>query len=209
MGVVTDVMVHGPEGRLAPVLYRPLGQVPDVADDPWIVAWSDGTAPPVTALRAAIARVNPALPLFNIRTFAQVRADALSDRRFARTMLSAYGVVSFGLAALGLYALVAYLVQRRSREFGIRLALGASPASLRRDVLRNGALLAVAGTATGSVISFTAARILWSMIPGFGQIEAATILGVSVALVTTAAAAAWLPALTATKVDPVVALRYE
>ena len=125
------------------------------------------------------------------------------------TMLSAYGVVAFGLAALGLYAVVAYFVQRRSREFGIRLALGASPASLRRDVLRSGALLALAGAAAGSAVSFSGARVLWAMIPGFGQIEAGTILAVSIALVTMAAVASWLPALTATRVDPVVALRCE
>jgi putative ABC transport system permease protein len=124
-------------------------------------------------------------------------------------MLSVYGVVSFGLAALGLYAVVAYFVQRRSREFGIRLALGASPTSLRRDVLRSGVLLALAGATAGSAVSFSAARVVWAMIPGFGQIEASTVVLVSIALVAMAAVASWLPALTATKVDPVVALRYE
>jgi hypothetical protein len=112
---------------------------------------------------------------------------------FGRTMLSAYGVVSFGLAALGLYAVVAYFVQLRSREFGIRLALGASRASLRRDVLRSGALLALAGAAAGSAASLSAGRVLWAMVPGFGQIEASTIALVAVALVTMAAAASWLP----------------
>ena len=113
MGVVADVMLQGPEGRITPAVYRPLAQAPDVAEEPWIVAWSSGAAPPVAALRTAVARVDPALPLYNVRTFAQVRADALADRRFARTMLSAYGIVSFGLAALGLYAVIAYVVQRR------------------------------------------------------------------------------------------------
>jgi putative ABC transport system permease protein len=210
VGVVADVRIGGPESHAAPAIYRPLAQVRNVPEDPWLVVQgASPSGPSLAAVRNAIARVDPNLPLYDVRTFAQVRADALADRRFARTMISGYGGASLLLAALGLYAVVAYMVHRRTREFGIRLALGAAPAALRQDVLRSGALLGCAGAVVGAGISLVAARLLWALIPGFGGIELGTVGFVSAGLVVMATLASFLPARRATKVDPLVALRCE
>jgi predicted permease len=207
VGVVADVMQDGPEVQAPVVTYQPFAQR-GAMRAPWIVASGRaGSQPSMSAVRAAVARVDPALPMFSIRTFKQVRADALADRRFALTMLGGFSVASFGLAAIGLYAVLTYLVQRQTREFGIRLALGASPATLRRRVLTRATLLGAAGALAGSTLTIVAARLLWAIIPGFGRIDPSTILVVSAALVTMALAAAFFPARRATRVDPVIALR--
>jgi putative ABC transport system permease protein len=210
VGVVADVLIGGPERSVPPVIYRPLAQTPYPPFEPWLVV--DGpskSGPAFAAIRAAVARVDPGLPLSRVRTFAEVRAESLKDRWFAMLMMIGYGAASFSLAALGLYAVIAYFVQRRSREFGVRLALGASPAALRRDVIRGGVALGVVGVAVGAAVSLTLARLLWALIPGFGRVDASTVAGVSVALVLMAMASAWLPARAATRVDPVIALRCE
>jgi putative ABC transport system permease protein len=210
VGVVGDVMLTGPEGTTAPAVYRPLTQSPSPPDEPWFVVDGGSTSGPgLAAIRAAVARVDPALAVSDVKTFEQVRAAALADRRFARTMMSGYGVVSLTLAGLGLYAVVAYFVHRRTREFGIRLALGASPARLRREVVRGGLGLGMLGVAAGGAASFAAARVLWALIPGFGELAPSTVGLVSLTLIVIAAASAWLPARAATRVDPVVALRCE
>jgi predicted permease len=208
VGVVADVMMHGPDGPASGLMYRPLAQRAGRFDSPWVVVGGPADSQPsVTAVRAAIARADPALPMFNVRTFKQVRADALGQRRFAMTMLSAFGVASFGLAAIGLYAVIAYAVQRRTREFGIRLALGASPATLRRRILGGAVLIGGAGALVGAILSVVATRLLWALIPGFGSIDLGTVAVVSLAVLAMAVLAALVPAHRATRMDPLVALR--
>ncbi len=159
------------------------------------------------ALRAAVARVDPNLPLYDIRTFDDIRKSALADSRFAMTMMLAFGVLTFGLAAVGLFGVIAYLMELRRREIGIRVAIGASPARVLREVLATGLRHASAGVVAGAAFALTVDRLFW--VPELGRIDAVSLAAPALAVLAAGLTAAWLPARRATRVDPVQALRAE
>jgi putative ABC transport system permease protein len=209
IGVVRDVKMRGPESDWQPAIYVPFAQTPINATG-YVVAKA-GTRPEelIPAIRMVAARIDPSLPLYNIRTFDKLRADYLVGRRFAMTTMVAFGGVALGLSSLGLYGVISYLVRVRTREIGIRMALGASPAGVRREVMASGAVHAVAGI----VIGVTSALALWTLVstyvPGLGQVDAGTVAALSGVVFAVSVSASWLPARRAARVDPLVALRYE
>jgi putative ABC transport system permease protein len=208
VGVVRDVRMRGPESDLQPALYRPFAQVPINATA--FVAAKVGTrshAELMASIRAAVARVDAGLPLYNVRTFEDVRSEYLATRRFAMTAMVAFGSVAFALACLGLYALVSYMVRLRAREIGIRLAIGAAPSLMRRQVIGSGALHAAMGTALGAVIAASAWTLVSAAVPGVGEIDPALVAAVSALVFGVAVAAVLLPAQRAARIDPVVVLR--
>jgi putative ABC transport system permease protein len=208
IGVVRDVRMRGPESDLLPAVYLPFAQVP-INARAFVAAKSGARSPEelMVSLRRAVARVDAGLPLYNVRTFADVRSEYLATRRFAMTTMVAFGSVAFGLACFGLYAVVSYLVRLRTREIGIRMAIGAAPAALRRDVLVNGGLHAAAGIGAGTAVAVGAWKLVSATVPGAGQIEPTIVTGVCAMVFLVAVAAAWLPAQRAARIDPIAALR--
>jgi ABC-type lipoprotein release transport system permease subunit len=198
------------EATLRAAIYVPYEQSGDRHRDRHFVVRT-GTDPRLLlpAIRRAVARVDPALPLYKVRTFDEIRAALLADRRFAMIALLGFGLLASGLAALGLYSVLAHLVQQRTREIGIRLAIGATPESVRRLVLSNGLGHATAGLALGAACTFASWRIVAAKVPKVGQVDAATIALLGVGILLVAAIATWVPARRATRIDPMEALRCE
>lgn len=210
VGVVRDVRLRGPESPFEPAVYLPFAQEPIRSGVTHVVvkAAADPRAL-VPAIRQAAARVDPNLPLYNLRRFDDIRAAYLAERRFAMTMMLVFGGLAFGLAAVGLYGVITYLVQLRTREIGIRLAIGASPSRVRRQVLLSGLLHAGGGIAIGAACAIALSRLVAASVPGVGRVDPATLALLAGAIVLVAVVAAWVPARRATLVDPALTLRAE
>jgi hypothetical protein len=208
VGVVRDFRMRGPEETFSNLVYLPIVDLR--ANWLYLVVKSRATAEMILpGVRKAIARIDPELPLYNVMTFDDMRRTYFADRRFTMSMMMTFGVLAFCLAIIGLYSVVAYLVQLRTREIGIRMALGASPARVRAEVMSSGVRYAVAGIVLGVALAVGLFRLASSYVHGLGQIDPASVVVLSAAVAAVAAAATWLPALRATQVDPIAALRAE
>jgi predicted permease len=161
------------------------------------------------AIREVVAQVNTNLPLFNVTTESQQIDRLLFQERLVARLSGFFGLLALVLACVGLYGLLSYEVSRRTREIGIRLALGAQPASVLQLVLRQGIVLAVIGAAVGIGVALGVTRYLASMLYDVHANDPLTMIGVAVLLTLVALAACYIPARRAMRVDPLVALRYE
>ncbi|HET6647327.1 MAG TPA: FtsX-like permease family protein, partial [Pyrinomonadaceae bacterium] len=149
------------------------------------------------------------LPLLNVMPMTEQIAISLLPLRVAATVGGSLGLVGVVLAAIGIFGIVNYSVAQRTREIGIRMALGARTWDVLRMVLRQGLWLAMVGIVIGIVISFALTRALGSLLYGVGATDPLIFIGTSLALLAVAFIASYQPARRATKVDPLVALRYE
>jgi len=168
--------------------------------------------PPQTlesAIRAQVAALDPAVPVFQVSTMDELLSVQLTEERFHTLLLGCFAGVALLLAMVGLYGVMAYSVTRRTREIGVRIALGASRPVVLSMVIKEAALLLGAGLGLGFTASLATDRLLESLLFGAAPLDPA-VLGLSVLLVAfTGLLAAYLPARRATKIDPLLALRYE
>ena len=161
------------------------------------------------AVSSIVAALDPRLPVFNVRTLdEQVRA-ATAQERAAATLTSLFGALALLLAAIGIYGVMAYAITQRTREIGLRMALGAQRADVLRLVVGQGMLLVLIGVAIGMASSFALTRLLDSLLFGVSATDPLTFAGIALLLVVVAMIACWIPARRATKVDPLTALRHE
>lgn len=160
-------------------------------------------------VRREVAALDRDLAVSDLRTLERVVADSVGDRRFTMLLLGLFGGVALALAVIGIYGVTAYGVAQRTREMGIRLALGAAPGAVRGLVLREGVRLALAGLVAGLGLALVGARALRSQLYGIGSSDPATYLGLSAVLLLVAVLATYLPARRATRVDPAITLRAE
>ena len=165
------------------------------------------TATVVSRVHGAIQSVDPNVPLFSARTLDERISGSLAPRRLAMVVLTGLAALSLGLAVFGLYGVISYVVSQRTREFGIRIALGASPTDVQGMVLRQGVLLAIAGVGVGLAGAFIATRALSNLLFGVSSRDPLTFIAGPVILAIVAIAASYLPARRATKADPLEALR--
>jgi putative ABC transport system permease protein len=163
----------------------------------------------VESIRRAAHEVDPTLPLFRIQTLQTVITDSVADERLNGALLGAFAAVALALAALGLYGVLSYAVTQRTRELGVRLALGAQRRHLFGLVVGEGMKLVAIGAALGLFLAFGLTRLLGSLLYGVGPNDPLTFSLVLMLLGLVAFLANYLPALRATKIDPMVALRYE
>ena len=147
------------------------------------------------------------IPIYNMKTMTQRVDESLAQRRFSTTLLAIFAILAAGLAAVGIYGVIAFLVEQGTREVGIRMALGASPRSIGFLVLRHGLELAVPGVAAGLVGAFILTRVIGSLLFGVGASDALTYVAVVGLVLVTAILAAYIPARRASKLDPVQTLR--
>jgi putative ABC transport system permease protein len=161
------------------------------------------------ALRAQIRALDAALPVANVRTFGEVVDDALAAPRFAVLLLGVLAALSVVLAAIGLYGVLAFSAARRSREIGIRVALGARRGSVARLIMREGVLTAVVGIAIGLVASLWLSRYVESQLYGVSRLDPVSYVGVSLFLLSIALLASYLPARRASRASPMTALRVD
>jgi ABC-type antimicrobial peptide transport system permease subunit len=159
------------------------------------------------AIRAQVAAVDPEIPLYEVHTMEEAVSQSLATRRLTNMLLTSFAVAAFVLAAIGIYGVISLGVASRRREFGVRLALGASPSNVIRLVLQQGAWLAIAGIAIGLFGAAWVARFLSGLLYEVTAFDIPTFLLATVLLAGVAAIACLIPAHRATRVDPVTALR--
>ncbi len=159
------------------------------------------------ALRAEIRRLDPYLPLAAVKSMRQHLRLSLFSQRLAASFLGAFGLLALVLATVGLYSVIRYAVSQRTRELGVRMALGAQPRDVARMVLREGMLLALAGLAAGLIAALAVTRFLEGQLLGVSATDPLVFAGVALLLAGVCALASWLPARRAAAVDPMAALR--
>jgi len=160
-------------------------------------------------LRREIQALEPTMPLTNVDTAESLISQALWAPRMGAALLGVFGLIALVLAAIGIYGVMSYSVNQRTVEFGLRMALGARPADVLRLVLRQGMTLVAIGLAGGIVAALAATRLVGTLLVGMSATDPATFALISLLLAAIAALAGYLPARRATRVDPMVALRYE
>jgi ABC-type antimicrobial peptide transport system permease subunit len=160
-------------------------------------------------IRDAIRQIDPNLPMADVRTMTDVVGAAMSTPRFTSVLLSIFAVLALTLSAIGIYGVLSYVVSRRTREIGIRVAIGARRMQVIQMVLRSGVTLALAGIAAGVVLALVMTRFLQGLLHGVAPADPATFAAVALALGAVALVASAVPAWRASRVDPVVALKSE
>jgi putative ABC transport system permease protein len=158
-------------------------------------------------IRQQIWELRPEQPINDIASMSDVIGASVAQPRFAMALLSLFAGLALCLAAVGIYGVISYSVGRRRREIGIRMALGARPSEVLRLVVRNGIVLALLGVALGLLAAVAATRLMASLLFGVPPLDPPTFLAAAALLLAVAALASAVPALRASRVDPVVALR--
>jgi putative ABC transport system permease protein len=208
VGIVGDARYRSVEQPADPTFYVPLEQ----NDERWpflsFTAWSDGDAAALgPIIREAVRAADPSQPVARVRTYDDILATSLAPRRFNTLLVGLFALTSLLLAAVGTYGVMSYSVTTRTREMGVRAALGASPSDLRRMVLGQGLSLSGVAVALGLCSAWLATRGMASMLFEVRPNDPWTLAAVAIALSSVAMAATWLPARRATRVDPMAALR--
>ena len=212
VGVVADIKTRGPAQPARPEFYLPLMQIPDVA---WtwterslvIVTRGDDTAAMAAAIRNAVKELDNTLPVFRIWTMEEGLRRIMAQARFNTLLMSLLGSTGLVLAALGIYSVIAWLVSQRTREIGVRMALGASKHDLIRMMSVHGLKPVVAGLAVGFAGAIGATQLLQNQLFEVGPRDPITLISTAAVLLIVAASAAILPAWRATAIDPSTALR--
>ena len=210
VGIAGDVHHEGLGIAPAPEMYIPWGQVPNVEVRPIVVVRSFVEPASLTsALRKAVAAVDPEVPMDQVATMDQLVSGSVNESRFRSAAISLFALLALFVASIGLYGVMSYLVSQRTREFGIRMAVGATRGEVLRLVLGQGAKLAGIGVAIGLTASALLGRLIASLLFEVKPLDAATLVGVSILLAAVALLASYIPARRAANADPMDSLRYE
>ncbi len=217
IGVVGDVRDIGLNSSPEPTMYVPIAQLSDgvtaILSRRLSMTWAVRTKVTPYSLNAAIQRelraASGGLPVGHVRSMDQVVVESTARNQFNMTLLSIFAGIALLLASIGIYGVMAYTVQQRTQEIGIRMALGAQCGDVLRMVLRHGLWLCLVGIAVGLSGAFATIRLMKSLIFGVSPTDPLTFASVAVLLAGVAFIACWIPARRASRVDPMVALRHE
>jgi putative ABC transport system permease protein len=208
VGIVGDVRQYGPE--TAPNIAAYIVQAQDLSFGYSLVARTTGDPLGVErSVRSAFLAVDPTQPVFRVQPMESYLASSLAQRRFTLALLALFSGLALALGAVGIYGVISYAVTVRTRELGIRMALGAGKRDVFAMVLRQGATLAGLGLAAGFLASLALTRLLGTMLFEVPATDLVTSAAVAALLASVALAASYLPARRAARVDPMVALRHE
>jgi putative ABC transport system permease protein len=208
VGIVRDVKLAGLEAPSEPAYYLPASQAP-LQDMTILVRTTVDPLSIVGAVRRAVWSVDPNQPISNVTTLEKVVDDSIAQRRLNMLLMGLFGGLAMLLSAVGIYGLLSHAVTQRTQEMGIRMALGAQVGDVLKLVLRQGMMLALAGVGIGLVGAFALTRLIRGLLFGVTPNDAMTFVVVAAVLTIVALLACYIPARRATKVDPLVALRYE
>jgi putative ABC transport system permease protein len=208
VGIIGDVKNEGLEETSSPEIYLPLRQWP-VSQMTVVVRTSTPPEGLTESVRAAVYAVDPNLPLSGVRTLDQIVAKSISQPRFYVTLLGIFAAVALVLAAIGIFGVLSYAVAQRTREIGIRMALGAQEGSVVRLVVRQAMTLVMAGVVVGTAAALLLSQTMTKMLFSVKPTDPVTFGAVAITLNGVALLACYVPARRATRVDPIVALRAE
>ncbi|HTK51609.1 MAG TPA: ABC transporter permease [Gemmatimonadaceae bacterium] len=204
IGVVKTVKQAGIDADDRPTTYLPLEQAP--APDMAVLVRGKTTAPLAT-LKNQVRAIDPDVPLYDVQTLADRVAVSVGPTRFYTVLATVFAIIAVVLGAIGVYGVLADTVSRRRRELGIRVALGAAPSTLVRDVLMDGARLAIVGVAIGLLASFWTGRALRALLVDVGERDPIALTGAAIIFAAVALIASLGPAARAVRADPIEALR--
>ena len=214
VGVVGDVRARGLDRQIEPEFYLPMAQMPPAAWG-WIgrtmdlmVRTRDGRFPS-GELRTSVSSIAPGVPIYQLSSMRQKISGTLEESHFDTFLLAVFAAIALLLSSVGIYGVLSYVVAQRTRQIGIRMALGATQAQVLRDVLWYGIRLTSVGLALGFVGAVAATRVLASLLYSVKPLDPLTFIAVPILLTLVALVACYLPARRAAKVDPMVALRHE
>jgi len=209
VGVVRDARVQGLTEAPMPMLYFPLAQewTSEMVLEVRVAAGAPHAV--LGAVRRELAALDPNLPMGEVRTLEEVRTEAMLPARLMASLMTAFGALALAVAAVGLAGVVAFAVAQRTREMGVRMALGAAGADVERLVVGEGVRLALVGLVVGLALAAGVTQLIASQLYGVGAADPATYLTVATALGVVALLAAWVPARRAARVNPLEALRAE
>jgi len=208
VGIVADVKQDGPATDVRPATYMAYQQIP-FSDMSLLVRSSNDPRLVINAARAQIKAIDPQIPTYNVTTMDAVISESVAQPRFYAILLGSFAGIALLLSGLGIYGVIAYSVSQRTRELGIRIALGADRRNVVRLVLRQGMTLIAVGVTAGLLVAVSATRLMSSLLFDVKPLDAATFGAVTVVLVVVAVAATWIPAMRAAGVDPMGAMRAE
>ncbi|HEU5218031.1 MAG TPA: ABC transporter permease [Gemmatimonadales bacterium] len=208
VGVLADERVHGLAAAAPPAIYLPTSQAP-VPNGSLLIRVAGDPVAFAPALRAAVRQVDAGVSLLGVEPLSTTLSQSTAQRRFTMLVLGIFAAVALLLAMIGVHGVLSYTVAQRTREIGIRMALGADTRSVRSLVLGQGARMVATGLLIGVAGAFAGARGLSTLLYGVAPHDPLTFVAVAVALGGVALVASWLPARRAMRVDPVVALRME
>jgi predicted permease len=217
VGVVGDVRDGGLNNEPGPTMYIPYAQVSDrlnalnvsITPVTWIVRTRSEPFGVNRSVQEQLRQASGGLPVARVQSMDEIVSRSTSRNAFNMLLLGVFGVTALALAAIGVYGLMAYSVQQRTQEIGIRRALGAGAAQVRNLVVFQGMRLSLAGVVLGIISAFAASRVLASLLYGVTARDPAVFVGVPLVLSGVALLAVWLPAQRASRVDPLIALRDE
>ncbi len=208
VGVVHDVTQYGLDKTAPMQIYVPHSQFPTSVST--IVVKTDmDPAAMTTAIRREIVALDKDQAVFNVTTLEQLMGESILLRRFVMLLLLAFAALALALAAIGIYGVISYVASQRTHEIGIRMALGAQAGDILKLIIGNGMALALIGVIAGLVGAFAVTRLMGNLLFGVSATDAMTFVSVSAGLIAIALLACYVPARRATKVDPLVALKYE
>jgi predicted permease len=208
VGIARDAKYNGLAEEAQPFAYLPIRQIYDGGANLLVRSEAGGTAL-ADEVRAIVREVDPRLTLLDLATLRNQVDQALAPQRVMATLLAVFGALALALAAVGLYGVASYSVTQRTREIGIRMALGASRQRVMLMVLLQGLALVAAGAVIGAVIALVLARSVRTLLVGVAPTDAVTFVATAAVLIAVATLASYFPALRATRIDPLRALRYE
>ncbi len=208
VGVTTDGKYFNITEDAQPIAYFPMTQSYNSLTT-LIVHTESNEKKMIASVRREIQQLDQALPVFQAKTMEEHLGFTLFPARAAASLLSTFGLLALILAAVGIYGVMAYAVSQRTREIGIRMALGAKAGDVLKMILRQGLFLVLIGVFIGTSLSFVLTRLMTSLLYGISTTDTITFIGVPLILILVALLACFVPARRASKVDPIVALRYE
>ena len=217
VGIVGDTHDHGPDRDADPTMYIPLAQMPDletalnsrVAPLYWFVRSQPDPPTLIASITTALREASGGLPVAHIRTMEELEGANIARQRLNMLLLTIFGFAGLLMAAIGIYGVMSYSVQQRTQELGVRMALGAQASNLRNLVIRQGLTLTLIGVVIGGGGAFWLTRFLASFLFGVKPLDPISFIATPLVLTAVALFSIWTPALRATRVDPMTALRVE
>jgi ABC-type antimicrobial peptide transport system permease subunit len=209
VGVCADTRYNKLQEEPVPIHFDLYRQLPQIGSVTYLIRTRSRPERIVPSLRAAVQRIDPNLPLMDVRTQQQQIDETKQTQRLFAALTAGFGVLALALACVGIYGIMAYTVSQRTNEIGIRLALGAERGQVRSMVLREAAWLSAIGVLSGLAIALVLGRLVKAMLYGVHPADPASLASAAALLLTIAIVSGWVPAMRASRVEPMEALRHE